>query len=135
MKLIHIFIAVVVSFVIGAAVARYYYPRIEMKQVEVTKEVVRNDIRTVTRMVERPDGSKETVVEVVDKSTKKETSTKETTVASKKDWVISVSTDYNYRDYQQSYELQVQRRILGPFYIGAKASTNQSVGAMVGFEF
>lgn len=128
-------ILMLISAVISAAVTRYYWPKLEVKNVEVQKEVVRNDIRTVYRTIERPDGTKETIKETTDKSVKQATSSKESTIFSRKDWVVSTSAGTRFSNFEPIYGLQVQRRILGPFYVGAVASTDKMVGVSVGLEF
>lgn len=139
MKYSTVAIIVVVVALASAAMTRYYFPQIEMKTqtVEVTKEVVKNNVQTVIKEVVKTDGTKETTTTIDDRTTKIGSEKKRETVqiAAKKDWMLSVSTDFQYRNGTQSYELQVQRRILGPFYLGAKASTNSSLGVSVGMEF
>lgn len=120
----------------SAGITRYYFPQVEFKNVEVTKEVVKNDIKIVERVIERPDGTKETIKETTDKSTKKETNTSETIVSKKNDWMFSIgaNTNISSRDIIV-YDLHVQRRILGPFFLGARATTDKSIGVSVGMEF
>lgn len=126
----------VVVAILSAVVTKYYFPRIETQTVETTKEIVKTDIVTVTKIIENKDGSKETTTTTTDHTSKNETSSSSKTVAAtNKDWMVSVSGDIKTTTRDQYYELQVQRRILGPFYLGAKASTNQTVGVSVGFEF
>lgn len=130
-----IIILLIVVAVVSAGVTRYFFPQIEFKNTETVKEVVRNDIRTIIRTVERPDGTKETVEEVVDRSTRRETSTSETLIAAKKQWMFDIGARSKVTELNVVYDLQVQRRILGPFFLGAKASTDQSVGVSIGMEF
>lgn len=132
----NVIILMVIVAAVSAGITRYYFPQVEFKNTEVVKEVVRNDIRTIVKEVVRPDGTKETVTETTDKSTKKETSTSETIIAAKKQWMFSVgaNTNLSNRDIMV-YDLHVQRRIMGPFFLGAKATTDKSVGVSIGMEF
>lgn len=130
-----VLILVVLVAICSAGITRYVFPKVEFKQVEVTKEVVRNDIKTVIRTIERPDGTKETVQETTDKSVKKETSSKETLIASKNQWMFGIGVRMNPMDKDVFYDLHVQRRIVGPFFLGASASTDKTVGVSVGMEF
>lgn len=130
-----IVILLIVVAVVSAGVTRYFFPQVEFKNTETVKEVVRNDIRTIVRTIERPDGTKETTEEIVDRSTRRETSTNETIIAAKKQWVFDIGARTKVTDINVVYDLQVQRRILGPFFVGAKASTDQSVGVSIGMEF
>lgn len=136
-------IALVVVAVASAGITRYCFPKLEYKNIEVVKEGTKaetqNNIKTVIKYIERPDGTKETVTESTDQSTKKEStkkeSSKETTIASKNQWMFDIGTRYKLSDKQQYYDLQVQRRIVGPFFVGAKASTDKTVGVSIGMEF
>lgn len=132
----NILILMVVVAAVSAGITRYYFPQIEFKNTETVKEVVRNDIRTIVKEVVRPDGTKETTTETTDKSTKKETSTSETIIAAKKQWMFSVGANTKFSDRDVLvYDLHVQRRIMGPFFLGAKAGTDKSIGVSIGMEF
>jgi hypothetical protein len=129
-------ILIVLVAVAAAGITRYYFPKVEFRDVEVTKEVVRTDVKTIVKTVERPDGTKETTTETTDHSVKHETSTKDIQIAAKKDWMFDVGARLNVSNRDVIvYDLQVQRRILGPFFLGAKASTDKTVGVSVGMEF
>jgi Na+-translocating ferredoxin:NAD+ oxidoreductase RnfG subunit len=130
-----VLILMVVVAVVSAGITRYYFPQVELKNTETVKEVVRNDIRTIVKEVVRPDGTKETVTETTDKSTKKETSTSELIVAAKKQWMIDIAARKTLTGTELYYDLQIQRRILGPFFAGIKGSTDKSVGVSIGMEF
>lgn len=131
----NVLILMVLVAVASAGLTRYYFPQVEFKNVEVTKEVVRNDIRTIVKEVVRPDGTKEIITETTDKSVKKETSSSETLIAAKPQWMFDIGARANISDREIFYDLQVQRRILGPFFLGAKASTDKTVGVSIGMEF
>lgn len=119
----------------SAGITRYYFPQVEVKNTETVKEVVRNDIKTVIKEVVRPDGTKETITETTDKSTKKETSKSELIVAKKTQWMFDIGARKTFSNSEIYYDLHVQRRILGPFFLGAKLSTDKSAGVSVGMEF
>lgn len=129
-------ILVILAVIITAGVTRYYFPQVEYKNVEVVKEVVKNDIRTIVRTVERPDGTKETTTDTTDRSTRRETTKNETIIAAKPQWMVGVGAGTKFDDRGLVvYDLQVQRRIVGPFYLGARAATDKSVGVSIGMEF
>lgn len=130
----NIAILVVITAIVSAGITRYYFPQLEYKNVEVVKEVVKNDIKVVERIIERPDGTKETIKETTDKSTKKETSTSETLIASKNQWMFDIGARANL-DRDVYYDLHAQRRILGPFFLGARISTDKTAGVSLGMEF
>lgn len=114
-----------------ALCVRYYWPRIETKT--VTKTVVQKDIRTITRIVQRPDGTKETIIEHTDHSS----ATKSKTVAKNRpNWHASIgATPHALMGQPAVYSMQLERRILGPFYIGAGLSSNHEAKLIIGLEF
>lgn len=128
-------IAIAITAVVSAAVTRYYFPKLQMQTVEVEKEVVKNNVVTVIKTVKEKDGTEETTTTIVDKTEKKQTDSKTVTVAAKNDWVISASVGTKFDDLKPIYGAQVQRRILGPFYLGAMANTDKTIGLSIGFEF
>lgn len=135
----YIIILLIIVAAASAGITRYYFPQVEFKNTETTKEVVRNDVRTIIKEVTRPDGTKETITETTDKSVKKETSTSDTMIAAKKQWMFDVGARANLDNISNRdtfvYDLQVQRRILGPFFLGGRVSTDKSIGISVGMEF
>lgn len=135
MTLRNTLIALVVVASVSAAITRYYFPQVQYKNVEVVKEVVKNDVRTIIKTIENPNGTKETTTEIIDKSVKQETSKSNTTVAAKPQWMFSVGARKPYDKSDLYYDLQVQRRILGPFYLGGSISTEKTIGVSVGMEF
>lgn len=129
-------ILVLVVAIISAGLTRYYFPKIETQTVDVIKEVIKTDIRTITRIVERPDGTKETIIDETDKSTNNKTEKHTDTTYANKDWLLSVSAQTEVTQIMKpDYGVQVQRRILGPFYLGGMVDTSKRVGVSLGMEF
>lgn len=136
MELKNVAIVVVITAVLSAVITKYYFPKLQMQTVEVEKEVIKNNIVTVTKVVKDKDGNETTETTVVDKSTTKNTDSKVVSIAASKDWMISASAQTDFKEgLKPVYGLQVQRRILGPFYLGATANTDRAIGVSVGFEF
>lgn len=128
-------ILVLIVAALSAGLTRYFFPQVEFKNVEITKEVIKNDIKTIIKEVTRPDGSKEIVTEIVDKSTKKETTKSETIIAAKPQWMFNVGARMNVSNRDLYYDLQAHRRIMGPFYLGASVSTDKTIGVSIGMEY
>lgn len=110
MNLKHVAILLIITVAITAAVTKYYFPN----NTETTKEIVRNDIRTIVKEITRPDGSKETVTETTDKSTKKES---HSAVTVKSQWLVGISAKTSLKDSEIGYELSVAKRQIGPIYL------------------
>lgn len=116
-----------------ALLVHYYWPKIETKTVVQTKIVTLN--HTVTRIVQRPDGSRETTI---DSTTNSTATAKNTSVQFKApNWHVSAAAVKKLDSWTNApvYQLAVERRILGPIYIGALLSTQREVGLSIGLEF
>ena len=139
MELKTVGILVLATAIISAVVTRYYFPKVQtqVQTVEVTKEVVKNNIVTVTKIVKEKDGSETTTTTTTDNSVTQtsDSKSKSKTIAASKDWVISGSVQTKFEGLQPIYGVQVQRRILGPFYLGAMTNTDRAAGVSIGFEF
>lgn len=130
-------IVAVVSGLGSFYITKSFFPRIETKEVQVEKEIVRTDVKTITKVIERPDGTKETVQEVIDKSVSQETKVKESVVVKKDKWKADLGVRAKVSDIQNPvYDLTISRRILEtPFFGGIKISTDKSIGLNIGIEF
>lgn len=134
----YVLILLLITAAISAAVTKYYFPKVEYKNTETIKEVVRNDIRTIVKEVVRPDGTKETVTETTDKSFKTEVSKKEVIVAAKSQWLVGFSAKTSLRNPEVGYELSVARRQLGPIYLLGQVgyrNNEMNFGLGIGLEF
>lgn len=160
--------AVLVVFGIGAAVGRFAGPtKIEEKEKIVYKDSTtekkdekkdttkKNDKVYIKLETIHPDGTRTIETRIVDKGTiqidasgttvkTEETSTvtekEKTATYAKQDWMVSalVSKNFNTLTDPPAFGASVQRRIIGPFYLGAFGLfgvTEKTVGASVGFGF
>ena len=118
---------------------RYLTPPKEITKVEVQeKEVIKKDIVTVTKEVTRPDGSKEVVTTTTDTSVEKKDKQLESIISKpvEKQWFITAGASKDLSAFEKTiYQASVNRRILGPLYLGIQANTNQEIGINVGMEF
>lgn len=123
------FIFPILGAIIVGAMVHYYWPRIETKTEIHT--VVQN--HTITRTIERPDGSKETTI---NSTTSMAQDRQKKATIYKPNWHLSVATlsPIGLR-LEPKYQIEVQRRILGPAYVGALLSTKHEVGLSIGLEF
>lgn len=127
-------ITVLCSFIAGAAVAKYYWPTIQQRTEIKEKEVVRNDVHVITRTVERPDGTRETITESTDKSTQRSTKQLNQQINKQNQWFLALSATTHLSELRPVYGAQASRRILGPFYLGAMGNTNGEFGLLIGVE-
>lgn len=129
--------AMVACLGLGLYIGKTYYSTTQTKEIE--KEVVRTDVVTVVKTVERPDGTKETTSTTTDKTVSKHDETKTATTASAlaPQWHTSASASVARLSEISSpvYGIQVERRLLGPFSVGLRAQTDKYIGVALGFEF
>ncbi len=130
MKLSRVAILVLVTAIASAGITRYFFPQ----NIEVEKDIVHNDVRTIVKTITKADGTTEKTEETIDKSIKDDSSTKKTAVV-KNQWMFDVGARANPTNLTVFYDVQAQRRILGPFFLGAKVSTDKTVGVSIGMEF
>lgn len=128
-------IACLLSAIVSAAFTQYYFPKIQTKTVETTKEVVRTDVQTVIKTVTHPGGDTESTTTIIDHTQRIETAKKTDVTITKKDWLVAASYSTSIHTLEPIYGVQVNRRILGPAYIGALLNNKGEVGLSIGLEF
>jgi ribosomal protein S7 len=135
---------------LSAGTAYYFAPtkietKTEVKEVEVVKETKKEQKHVNTKIVvtEYPDGRKTTETYIVDDSVvfvdkdveKQVEIVKEKKVENAKpQWNAKVSTSL-YPNFNSIYQVDVNRRILGPIFLGVYGRTDKEFGIGVGFEF
>ena len=119
-------ITALVLFAVGYGVGRYVQPAKEITKVEIQeKEVIKNNVVTQIKEITKPDGTKETVTVVVDKSESKKDKQIESVISknTEKQWLIGIGV--NPLSYYETYSFKVDRRILGNVFIGAQYIRNK----------
>ena len=131
-------ISIVAVAALAYATGRYLQPaKVEIKEVEKIVEVIKRDVHTVIREVVRPDGSKEVVTVIDDKTreTNKKESSKETIITNiKPQWRVQGIADLTHLA-APVYGVGIERRILGPVFAGAFVKANREYGVSVSLEF
>lgn len=117
---------------IGAAVVHFLFPRIETK-IEVQKEV-ETQTRTVTRRVVLPDGTR-TTERVTDSISKENERLTTETKPSEKQWKANLLMKSDIRNLVPQYGASIERRILGPVWVGVGAFQDGTASVSVGWEF
>lgn len=152
------------AFAIGIIVGKYTIPaKVVVKTEEkiVTKEVIKwkekkvknesKDKEVVIIEIKYPDGTVRKEKRIVDKGTlridySKEGSKESTKTEERKTEVSQINSKYDWhvsgmvspKDFSKDsieYGLSVERRILGPFYLGIYGTTNRSFGGLLGVSF
>lgn len=125
--------------VVGYSLGRYFTPqKVVTETIIKTKTITVVQHDTQTTVTEKPDGTKTTVI--VDKSvdtTHQDQTIDKTKVVenNKPDWHIGVDFSPKNPQYEYFYGARVERRILGPMFIGAFGNIDRTLGASIGLEF
>ena len=139
-------IALVLGALAGAfAFGRYSAPEKVKTEIKVETKIEKVEVvRTVTKIVERPDGTKETIIEE-DKETNTETDiTKEKSkevIIARSRLNISILAGAQPKLFQGVslgpivYGASVTKEIIGPVTAGAWALSDFSVGVSLGLNF
>lgn len=123
----------VIVAAVGAGLTRVYLP--VTKTVIEEKEVLRTDVRVITRTVKRPDGTVERVRESTDRSTSVSTANTTVTVTKQTQWLLSGGASTSFSKFEVEYNGSVSKRVIGPIFAGLQGSTNGTIGVLVTMEF
>jgi len=134
-------VACMIVAIMSAGITRYYFPQVttQTKTVEVQKSVIQDNIKTIVQTIKLPNGEVDTTSTTIDNTVHTETDTKtsqQIQLAPQKNWFVgagAIVTGVNFAN--PSYGVYVNRRIMGPFYLGASATTKGEFGVSVGMEF
>lgn len=129
-----------------------YQEKIVEKKVYVKQKEVKKNVITVTLTTIRPDGTKTIEKRVFDKSeidivqhgtiekekeSQKETEKSKVVTNTHDDWMISglIKFDKGNLETGRAYGVMVNRRIVGPFHLGAFIFNDVTYGGSVGITF
>jgi hypothetical protein len=135
---------VLVAMACGAALSHQFMPREVTKTQLVDHDVIKDHVVTVTKEIVRKDGSKEIDTTVVDD--KKENEVKKETISDVKpipmpqpQWFVTAGAGLDATSLgnlaNPVYNASVNRRIIGPVYVGVWGNTRSQVGVQLGLEF
>jgi len=129
-------IRVTVVAVLLSALATFYFTNNQKTKIEtVEKEVIKNNIVTVTREVVNKDGSK-TIETVVTDKTQLNATKKETKVmAVVPNYLLNGSYGKDLNNNKDIYSLSIQKRVLPSVLAGVSINTEKQIGLVVGVEF
>jgi hypothetical protein len=133
---------VLIVALVGYAIGRYAQPAKVIKEIkEVEVEKVRTEYRTIVKTVTKPDGTKEVTETTENININESTSISEskTTIENiKPQWRLGALAGIEVTSSDFIYGAQVERRVLGPFFMGAWGLTNnqhKAAGLSVSMEF
>ena len=127
----------------GYGFGRYVQPaKVTVKTEIITKEVEhkQNNIITDTKEIKKPDGTIEIDTTTEDKSvTNTTTNIDQKTVQSvenlKPQWKISGTAGFRVNRVGAVYGVLVERRIIGPIFVGLYGNDDKQGGLTIGLEF
>ena len=129
-------LSVIVLLIVFAAGFLSAKRTVKPQIVTVEKQVVvqHDNIITHTVTVKAPNGQITTDTTTTDKSVT-DTHTQETTKTADKQWLVAGFAGYDFKNKNEVYGGEVQKKLVGPVAIGAWAMTNGSIGISIGVEF
>ena len=122
----------VIVLVIGAAIGTYFDAKHTIEEKVVYKDKVRTVVKEV--ITERPDGTKITERQTTKDEKKKQVAKRKESKPVKKDWLVGVKYDL-VPSSVPVWTAEVQRRVIGDFYIGAYGRTDGVLGVGVTLAF
>ena len=123
------------GLLLGAALVWQFARRVDTRIQVQEKIVTQNDVKTITRTVERPDGTKETLQTVVYRSQQASTTKVDVQKAKRPDWLVGVSAGSQLSHLGLTYGASVDRRVIGPVFAGVYGRTDGEFGLNVRLEF
>lgn len=131
----NLIITAAVALLIGLGLGSQLLPKVKIETKEIEKEVIVKDVVTVTKIITKPDGTKEEVITVTDK-TKENSSKVSTQKVMATQWHASVSAKTDNIKFEKiTYGVSIERRIIGDIFLGVNADTSGKVGGSVGISF
>lgn len=128
-----ILIVAIMSAVGGASVTRAYFAREVVRTVE--KEVVKDHIVTVTKESKAKDGTESIITTTTDdRAATDNKNTVDTKPAQAPQWLISGGAGLTVNGLPV-YAGSVQRRIIGPVFLGLQVTTQKEGFVTLGIEF
>lgn len=134
----------VVLLAAGYGLGRYVQPAKVVTKTEVVTKVetqIQEHVHTITRTITDPNGHSETVT-VTDNNTnthsnsESDSTSSTVTTYNKPQWKAQGLVGLNIHDLSSPvYGVGVERRILGPIFVGAYGKTNSEAGLSVSLEF
>jgi hypothetical protein len=135
---------IIIAIAVGYGFGRYVQPAkvvTVVKEVKTDNQVVDKNIVTTVTETKKPDGSDTIVTKTEDKSVDK---TKEndtfnsttTTTNQKTQWRVSALAGLRYDNLTTpNYGAIVEKRLLGPIFVGAWGNSGKEAGISIGLEF
>lgn len=120
--------------ILGALVIWYFFPRYEVQVRTETKVVTEYKTKVVERWRKNPDGSEERE-RTEESSGNSEASKIADTKVAKHNWTAGISAGLSTTVNSPIYGVRLERRIVGPIFAGAYATTNKEAGVSLGLEF
>jgi hypothetical protein len=129
---------------IGYGAGRYVQPAkvvTKVQTVTVTNDVVHDHIVTVTHTVVQPNGEKDTTTttsneSIIDDQTSTKTNSSTVTTYNKPQWKVQGLAGLSLNSLSTPiYGIGVERRILGPVFVGAYGKSNSEAGLSLSLEF
>lgn len=123
-------IAIILIGLLGYATGRYIQPaKVETHEIQVVKQ----EVRTITKEITSPDGT--ITKEVTNETVSEKDNSKDSKVNNvKSQWKAQALVGLD-SDFKSLYGIDVEHRFIGPVSAGAWVNTNREFGISVSLEF
>lgn len=135
---------IIIAIAVGYGFGRYVQPAkvvTVVKEVKSDTQVIDKNIVTVVTETKKPDGSDTIVTKTEDKSIDNNTendtfSSTTTTTNQKTQWRVSALAGFHYDSLPvPNYGALVERRILGPIFVGVYGKSDKEAGIAISLDF
>lgn len=124
---------IVAAAMVGGYIENAVTAKSKTKLTDKETETTDKNVTTIIKEHDNKDGSADKTTTIVDHSKiDQNTTIVNTTITTTppKDWILEAGYDI-----QQTYRFGINRRILGPIYLGAFGDTKSNIGVSVAIQF
>ncbi len=130
----YIWLLMLLSAIVSASITKFYFPQIQTKTVEVTKEVTHTDIQTVTHTVTK-GGETDTTTVITDHTQHIESDNKTAVTIKKADWMVSGLYTIDIHTAKPIYGADIKYRLFDSLFIGGMLDTTGQPRVTLGVTF
>lgn len=128
-------LACLLSAILAAIVTQHYFPTIQTKIVDNTKEVTKVDVQTVIKTTTQPNGQTESTTTITDHSQKIDIEHKSVIVSEPKNWLASGIYTVDIHDAHPIYGADIKYRLFDSLFIGGMVDTTGQPRVTLGWAF
>ncbi len=129
-------IRITLLFVLLSALVTFYFTNNQKTRTEtIEKEVIKNNVVTVTREIVNKDGSKTIETVVTDKTQTNATKKETKVIVAMPKYLLNGGYGKDLSNNKDIYTVSVQKRVLPSVLAGVSVNTEKQIGLVIGVEF